>query len=205
MGSAILSAIQSRGFFEYERSSAPALPALRASVSAFRPSVIRVDRLRPRAAETARPNSLSANHGTNRFPPHTDFAFRSLPPRYVALFCPVARPGATTLFSAARLRAAVSETGTFRIRANNKSYLATFDNISRYGRFYRYNSDLMRPLDLQASQLAAAIDQARPDHYVDWKKIAWVIFDNWGILHGRQPLPNSTGWLWRVALDTYYT
>jgi hypothetical protein len=203
MTSAIVSAIETRGFFECRRSTSPALPALREFVSALRPSAIRVDKLRPREAAAARPNTLSANHGTDRFPPHTDFALRPLPPQYIALFCPISRPGATTLFSTDRLRSAVSEAGTFRITTNGKSYSTSFSNVSRHGKFYRYNSDLMKPLDVGARRLASVIDLAQPDHYVDWKNISWVIFDNWSFLHGRQTLSEATGWLWRLALETH--
>ncbi|MBF2714318.1 TauD/TfdA family dioxygenase [Agrobacterium vitis] len=179
------------------------MPALRAFVSALGLSTMRIDKLHPREAMAARPNSLSANHGKGRFPPHTDFAFLPLPPRYIALFCPVSRPGATTLFSGDRLRAAATDSGTFRITTSAKSYFASFANISRHGKFYRYNSDLMKPLDPKARRLSEVISDAQPDHFVDWEKISWVIFDNWGMLHGRQAMSETTGWLWRLALEKH--
>jgi len=145
-------------------------------------------------------NTLSANHGTGAFPPHTDFALRALPPRYIALFCPVARPGGTTLFSGARLRQA-SPAGTFRIKTSSTAYSTTFANTSRFGAFYRYNADLMTPLDDDALRLAKAIALAEPDHIIHWERSGWVIFDNWALLHGRQAVSEKIGWLWRIALE----
>lgn len=46
-----------------------------------------VEVLRPLAPEAARPRSLSALHGSNTFPLHTDGAYRLLPPRFIVLAC----------------------------------------------------------------------------------------------------------------------
>jgi hypothetical protein len=198
----ILLSLKHHGFFEFARSSASALRPLRDLIRTMRPLNIRVDRLRTLDTTVARSNSLSGKYGTGAFPAHTDFALRNIPPRYIALFCPVARPAATTLFNADHIRASVADTGTFRITESGKSYSACFNNISRWGKFYRYNADLMKPLDEPAEHLATIIALAPPDHRVNWQKISWVIFDNWSILHGRQAVEGSTGWLWRLALET---
>lgn len=203
MSSLIHDTIDGQGFFECIRSDDSALPILFDFISSLGPSSIRVEKLHPRNAHNARHNSLSANHGTGRFPPHTDFALRSVPPRYIALFCPISRLGATTLYAGDKLRATVSGTGTFRVATNFRSYSASFSNSSRYGKFYRYNADLMRPLDQDACLLSNVIEQAQPDHYVDWGKISWVIIDNWCMLHGRQAVSDNTGWLWRLALEIH--
>ena len=99
-----------------------------------------------------------------------------------------------------RLREA-SPSGTFRIKTRARSYSTTFTNTGRLGTFYRYNADLMNPLDENARRLAEAISLADPDHIVYWEKVAWVIIDNWAFLHGREPVPSKAGWLWRVAWD----
>lgn len=191
----VIALVDKRGFLSRASDSS----SLWSVITDMRARNIRVDRLRPRDATTARANTLSANYETAAFPPHTDFALQALPPRYIALFCPVSRPGGTTLFSGARF--ANSHSGTFRISTRARSYSATFTNRSRFGMFYRYNADLMHPLDEQARRLAKAISLADPDHIVYWERVAWVLIDNWAYLHGRQPLPQKTGWLWRVALD----
>lgn len=191
--------LESNGFFQQPRSQASALGSLWSFIASMQPISIRVDKLRPRDPTRARSNTLSANHGTGAFPPHTDFALRPLPPRYIALFCPVARPGGTTLFSGARLQHA-SPSGTFRVRTKATAYSTTFANTSRFGPFYRYNADLMKPLDEDALNLATAITLAEPDHIVYWERTAWVIIDNWAILHGRQAVLDNIGWLWRIAL-----
>ncbi len=197
-----MSSLTRLGFYAHPRSRASGLQTLRACIAKLQPNTTRVDKLRPRDFESARLNTLSAKHGLGLFPPHTDFALRSLPPRYIALFCPVARPGGTTLYCGKRLHEGLPS-GTFRIKTATKSYSATFVNTSRHGRFYRYNADLMCPLDRDAQRLAEAIDLAKPDHIVYWHKISWIIIDNWSFLHGREPTPERTGWLWRIALETH--
>jgi hypothetical protein len=196
----VLAHLDRHGFLERPRSRSSELASLWSLILRLRPQNIRCDRLRPRDPLTARSNTLSSNHGTGAFPPHTDFALQSLPPHYIALFCPIARPGGTTLFSGSRLRQ-TSPSGTFRIKTRTRSFSSTFSNISRFGNFYRYNADLMSPLDSNARNQAEAILLAEPDHIVYWDKISWVIIDNWATLHGREPAPEKIGWLWRVAWD----
>ncbi|MBB4103288.1 hypothetical protein [Allorhizobium borbori] len=194
--------IRAKGFYQRNRSLGSALPSLRSLIADLKPRSLRVDRLYPRKKNEAKPNSLSAYYGTGAFPPHTDFALKSLPPKYVALFCPVARLGMTTLYDGSSLRAAVKKTGTFRIHSLGKAYSANFFNSNKYGEFYRYNRDLMKPLDENAHKLGDMIEHASPDHVIDWENIAWVLIDNWKILHGRQETHSTGGWLWRYALDT---
>lgn len=195
----VIALVNKCGFFEQPRSRSSDSRSLWSVITNMRAHNIRVDRLRPRDASTARANTLSANYETAAFPPHTDFALQTLPARYIALFCPVSRPGGTTLFSGERF--ANSPSGTFRISTRVRSYSATFTNRNRLGTFYRYNADLMHPLDEDARHFAETISLADPNHIVYWERVAWVIIDNWAYLHGRQPVPQKTGWLWRIALD----
>jgi hypothetical protein len=100
----VIALVDKCGFFEQPRSRASDFRSLWSVITTVQAHNIRVEKLRPRDATTARANTLSANYETAAFPPHTDFALQALPPRYIALFCPVSRPGGDNAFFRRALR-----------------------------------------------------------------------------------------------------
>jgi hypothetical protein len=131
----ITETIDAEGFYAHRRSEVPSFPALKALMDGLDVAWVRVDKLFPRKATNARQNTLSANYGTGCFPPHTDFALRPVPPRYVVLFCPVTRIGETVLFCGERILKKIGRTGTFRMTFNGRSF-STFVNTPSSGRFF---------------------------------------------------------------------
>lgn len=152
-----------------------------------------VEVLRPLAPEAARPRSLSALHGSNTFPLHTDGAHRLLPPQFILLACqyPGTRSVPTVLVHFADIRIPDREKGgyegaPFLVSNGRHSFYTTIVQPARA--FIRFDMGCMTPASAEAAHLQAAI-QSQLDGCtratIHWREGDVLIIDNWNVLHGR--------------------
>ncbi|EIG58036.1 TauD/TfdA family dioxygenase [Bradyrhizobium sp. WSM1253] len=152
-----------------------------------------VEVLRPLAPEAARPRSLSALHGSNTFPLHTDGAYRLLPPQFILLACqcPGTRSVPTVLVHFADIQITNREKSgyegaPFLVSNGRRSFYTT---IVQPGRgFIRFDMGCMTPASVEAVHVQAAI-QSQLDccmmATIHWREGDVLIIDNWSVLHGR--------------------
>jgi hypothetical protein len=167
---------------------------------------IDVSRLTPRNKIEARPNSLSSRFGLGAFPPHTDYAFRDIPPRYIIMHAPRPRAAKTLIFDSRHLLQlkSHSELGRclFQVLSSKNFYSKLLTN-HRDEFFLRYNSAIMLPINKEASAISEFIlYKWRPTTIIDWTETRTIIIDNWLMLHSRSEysISNSIKSLWRIAL-----
>ena len=150
--------------------------------------------LRPTTTENAHPQSLSARHGLNEQPLHTDGAHLQEPPDYVVLHSALPNGTPTLLWShVSRLTNAehswfVQPTslfgGIFVVRTGASGFLAhSYD----YRTGYRYDPGCMTPADERAHEaaryFATLTSQAFPHEWTDPDQVL-VIHNRWS-LHAR--------------------
>lgn len=166
---------------------------------------IQISRLRPQKEIEARQNTLSSRHGLGPLPLHSDFVTEAIPPRYIALCCPVNRSADTMLFEGAAIAEGLgssAKAALFRVATGHHYFTARFVSQRAADSLYRYNADCMTPLNAAAIKVIDAVSSALPPTVVvDWGSISTIIFDNWRFLHSRGPSRSQNpGWLWRIAL-----
>lgn len=171
-----------------------------------RTTKMRINRLRPTKSSDATVNSLSARHGVGAFPKHTDFVTQPIPPRYIALHCPVHRNAGTSLFETTDAVSAIATGGNaalYRVSGGRLPFSARFRSVTRWGVVYRYNSDCMEPLNDEARMVDHCVRSfCDPCLVIDWSRTSTIVFDNWRYLHARSSSydDKNGGWLWRVAV-----
>jgi hypothetical protein len=162
-------------------------------------------RLRPTARQDARRRSLSAIHGLDEFPLHTDAAHHALPPDLVLLQCSTgASETPTHVLPLTDLRgetAALFVQGIFMVGVGHRAF---YSPAVRNGRL-RYDVGCMRPLDSQARRVVDAVTGAAPTAVrFSWSKPGDIlVVDNRTTLHGRGSVthgPSSDRELVRVYL-----
>lgn len=164
-----------------------------------------IQRLSPKSKDSASStNSLSSRYGLGDFPPHSDFVSMSQPPRWIAIFCPVTRPAVTKFIDCSELfRSAdrLCDDALFRVRSKRQVFSASFRTLYKNGFIFRYNQDLMEPLNSAAISVQETIKYCKNfKHEIDWRNVSLVIFDNWRFLHSRGEVNcEKSGWLWRIA------
>ncbi len=142
-------------------------------------------RLRINTADVARPNTLSSRHGLGAFPPHTDNALASPPPRYIIFCAPRQRTCKTLIFRADVCAAELWAESVFVSRLRGQSHYKTA-TIEYFGeRGIRYNAACMLPQNEQARSLTKLLRDCNPSAAIDWIHSSRAIIDNWRCLHGR--------------------
>lgn len=144
----------------------------------------------------ARPNTLSARYGMERFPLHTDCADMLDPPRYLMLFSPKPRRAATLVLNVRLLPDAFpgSRNALFRVVRRGNDHYARFVERRTDGQMVRYNAATHSPMDEAATRVSAAIASGvGTASRIDWTLTRAAIIDNWNCLHGRETMLNSNG------------
>jgi hypothetical protein len=152
-----------------------------------------IDELRPTSKREARPRSLSALHGLNGFPLHTDTAHWRTPARYVALRAATNECGArptmildlqSLMFQADEV--AALKRATFSVRNGRHSFLCTI--ISADNSMVRFDPGCMTPTSTVATTAFAIFSgkmKVSYHHRIFWRQGDTLILDNWRLLHGR--------------------
>lgn len=160
-----------------------------------------VDELRPTARAAANPRSLSAEHGEQAFPFHTDAAYQRIPPRYVLLRIvrgeDSARP--TLLLDFAQLSIEEEEMQLLRrevwtvFGARSRFFSPLINEVLVPGHtVLRFDPSCMHPatdgFGVGRSVLDRAIGVSDPVQ-IRWEKGGLIVIDNWRMLHARPPEP----------------
>jgi hypothetical protein len=154
--------------------------------------------LKPFSRNEAPPGSMSSITGLEMQPLHTDWAYISLPPRYVVLRC--ATPGEaacpTHFWTIDWQRVGRSEL-RFLTRpgwivrgggARRPFYGQVVNRNWESERFLRFDPCCMTPPNRDVSVIsdaAAILRSCSTERHVNWKPGAVLILDNWRSLHGR--------------------
>jgi len=151
-----------------------------------------IELLVPSPKQAAPQNSLSAAHGEEIFPLHTDGAHWPHPPRFSIMMCIINeehRP--TTLLSWRTAQELMSndysrERATFLVRNGANSFYSSFhhDGIEKI----RYDRQCMQPANKEAEILASELNElsgsVKPE-VVKWAPGMLLAIDNHSVLHGR--------------------
>lgn len=150
--------------------------------------------LRPVDRQDARPNSLSARHGLDEQPLHTDGAHHYMPPHWVLLFTEHSTVTDTLLWSEMSPltnpkhpmihRPASVTGGVFTVRGGKSSFLASA--YSGAGG-YRYDPGCMTAGDQRARDAVAHFGSLNESAYRhQWNHVGMaLLIDNRRCLHGR--------------------
>jgi alpha-ketoglutarate-dependent taurine dioxygenase len=162
--------------------------------------------LRPVAREAAHPRSISAVHGLDAQPLHTDGAHLPEPPGMVLLACQDANSTATLLWDS-RGPAARSaprralEHGMFLVHNRQDSFFAP----AVVGREHRFDPVCMTPCDSRAHAAAAYLAEqiGRSERHV-WSSDEVLLIDNRHVLHARAAVAEADEdrALTRIAFET---
>jgi alpha-ketoglutarate-dependent taurine dioxygenase len=166
-----------------------------------------VERLIPRTAIEATPNSLSGRFGRGAFPLHTDLAHRLTPPRFMILGAAEVEPRAarTVVTAAPELRSrerSVVRDGVFLVSNGGRSF---YSSILGAGRpFIRFDTACMRPTDAHATEAERVFRECLKQEEsveITWQSGDILVLDNWNVLHGRTEPESKTAK--RVLLRLY--
>ncbi|MBN8973583.1 MAG: TauD/TfdA family dioxygenase [Rhizobiales bacterium] len=152
-----------------------------------------VESLRPQSSDEAHPCSLSALHGPNQFPLHSDGAHRFLPPQFVVLACRCAgsRSVPTILVRFADIQMpdrdwSLCEGTPFLVSNGRRSFYMTIVQSAR--KFVRFDMGCMTPASAAAADVRETVRQKLDgceSVAIDWREGDVLIIDNWNVLHGR--------------------
>jgi hypothetical protein len=163
--------------------------------------------LRPTARHGARPRSLSAQHGYEPFPFHTDGAHLRTPPDFMLLAAKQDDAGESPTHLKRLCEPAPPSNGddmrrgVFRVDAGPRSFYATCQSAD--GRL-RFDPCCMAAIDPRSRRLAEAILAEEPDYSHRWTRPEEIlIVDNTRVMHSRGAVGNlSRRALYRVLLST---
>lgn len=156
-----------------------------------------VDELRPTGIEEAKKNSLSSLYGKNRFPLHTDTAYKTIPIRYLILYAK--NPGGgkrpTLLVDGLKLIDSGMDknlllSAIFKIKNGKYSFLGKMFEIDKMEEVYRIRLDqgCMIPATKESrmifEQYVSVLDRQKKIE-VKWESGDLLVLDNWRMLHGR--------------------
>jgi L-asparagine oxygenase len=162
-----------------------------------------IDELRPKPVSEAPPRSLSARHGLDAFPYHTDAAHHVVPPRFVILRFASKRPSTRRTLVASlpgRLRQGdrdVLEHDVWLVDGGRGRFLTSV--LSRPDGFFeemvRFDECCMRPAEATFGAARAVIlgVLASRSVAIDWVPSRALILDNWRTLHAREGRPHHDG------------
>lgn len=158
-----------------------------------------VEKIVPRKAEEANPNSLSGKYGLGQFPLHCDTCQWPIPCRFILLGCVNSGPQPTPTFLLDRTKVSLSPTeqrlatsSVFLIRNGRKSFYSTI--LSPRRNFMRYDPACMEAIDEKGSKAIQLYDHPIRQSLVQriTLNIGDVLaIDNWRILHGRGKCPDT--------------
>lgn len=172
--------------------------------------------LRALKENESKPNTYSAMLGLGEFPPHTDFANWTSPPRFIMLRCIVGHESVvTTIFSCQLLLSCLGESTSrralFRPRRRVLAKPMTILPMcfSMHGsQAIRWDPRFLRPINQEAasavSKAAMSADLQKPTARVQLSSPGdTIVIDNWRCLHGRSQIGTEAinRHLERVLLD----
>lgn len=139
--------------------------------------------LKPMEQEEAPGRSLSAVHGLDAQPLHTDGAHVKKMPDVVVLYALAPTLTATAVWKLGRDYPSALSNGVFTVRGNEGSFLAHALTDERL----RFDPVCMSPADQLAKEARAFLDLARESaHTHEWVAAGTLLFiDNRRALHGR--------------------
>ena len=153
-----------------------------------------IDSLEPKKENTENPGAWSNIYSDKEFPPHTDFAYQALPPRFIGLHCishkNSDRP--TFILDSQKIPSNVKNKlhkVIWRIRHHERSgTVRMFDKKTLKGcEILRYDPVCMAPYfkkDIWAIDLLNHTYRKYSDA-VAWEENGFMIIDNWRCFHGR--------------------
>lgn len=150
-----------------------------------------------KAEEAARSLTLSKKYGAGRFPFHSDFAFRAIPPRHIVL-CNLS----DRTFKRRTLVCVLDElSDSLRSQIEKCSWnlmttkgLCVVDGRFRFaGRDgTRWDCDFLQPANHHANEAVSIADNEMLRHSsaFDWQPHSALIIDNWRCTHSREQSPD---------------
>ncbi len=170
-----------------------------------------IDTLHPTVPDCAAPKSLSARHGLNSLPFHTDGAHFTTPPRYVILRFDgnTLNVAPTLLLDTNRFNLDSDErlkisSGIFQVKNGKHSFYTKITDES--AECFRWDEECMRPIDEHAtdakSTLTKQINSTNAIRIL-WSPDKTLIFDNWRFLHARASIEahHDSRALTRIAIS----
>jgi hypothetical protein len=143
-------------------------------------------------ATKARPNTLSAKHGSAAFPFHTDFAFRPMPPRYILLLnvtdshfqrpTRIARIDKLTPPLRNLIRSSI-----WKLVSSQKHFLVSGQFIRNRHIVWRWDCDFLTPVNAEAQEACHSAPAAMSElaQSITWSPQSAVLIDNWCCVHAR--------------------
>jgi hypothetical protein len=162
-----------------------------------------IDRLTPKAAETAHSRSLSGRYGLGEFPFHTDQAKEYVPPRYIVLRLAAGSTSSTPTLLKDTYRFNLADTDWLSLHRDvaivdggRGRFLSPIINDSLVGGHLvvRYDADCMNPAHPRFSRawgiMNAAITESSMIE-IQWEPGLVLFLDNWRMLHARAKSASS--------------
>jgi hypothetical protein len=162
-----------------------------------------VKELTPRKAEKARPGTLSATHGLDQFPFHTDTAFWPVPARYVVMRVvgDTRRPTIVWPFiELLRMRdsglTALAERSIWLARTSQSRFYCSMRFRCSQGTGWRYDGHCMIPANraaMEIEELLRPLVSSGGGDIIRWSREEAVVLANWKVLHARGQSPQDEG------------
>lgn len=148
-----------------------------------------ITKLRPMNQEQAPSRTLSAVHGLNAQPLHTDGAHLRKMPDVIILSASSPSPTGTTIWKLGREYPSALWNGVFTVRGNEGSFLAHAYTNQRL----RFDPVCMSPADQLAREAKEFLEDSREDaHIHTWSAGNTLLFiDNRQALHGREAVADA--------------
>ena len=148
-----------------------------------------VSKLRPMNQEQAPSRTLSAVHGLDAQPLHTDGAHLRKMPDVIVLCAASPSPTGTTIWKLGRDYPSALRNGVFTVRGNDSSFLAHAYANQRL----RFDPVCMSPADQLAREAKAFLENTRDRaHTHTWSAGRTLLFiDNRQTLHGREAVADA--------------
>ncbi|MCG8384860.1 MAG: TauD/TfdA family dioxygenase [Cytophagales bacterium] len=163
--------------------------------------------LLPNDGESKLKGTFSERFRMGTFPLHTDNAFKARPVHYILLATlEPSLTGTTFLDSSLIIRnlseelKKIMEQAVFRIKTNKGQYYLP---LSFKGGL-RFDPTCMIPANQSARIFEEAFSKAimsEKINIVDWRENKIAVFDNWRILHGREPVIDQNRKLIRININ----
>lgn len=162
-----------------------------------------ITQLRPSRAEDAKPQSLSAIHGMDAQPLHTDGAHLRVPPKVIVLHAEQTSTTPTMLLRYPFQHGLSGSDGLFLVASGEDRFLAiAYSNEAGL----RFDPGCMTPQDQRARQLHRTIEEARTEaEAFNWSEPnTFLMIDNTRVLHGRAAVSadDEDRTLTRIAFHT---
>ncbi|MER8401540.1 hypothetical protein [Mesorhizobium sp. M1348] len=143
-------------------------------------------------AEEARANTLSARHGVNSFPHHSDFAFRPFPPRLIILINETQQSyetptNVTRIIDLPKKMQDIHARSQWHLRVRGMAFVV--GGMTAVGKhlIHRWDTDFLEPENGEAWACLQIIKKLVPrvESPHKWKPKSALLIDNWNCTHSR--------------------